>query len=108
MVKPYIDLNKDLRKKANNDFEKDSFKLIIMQLLEKLWEMLEYMDIKLVTTERRRNDLVSNPNYHTAKFFCRKCISNRNEKNRNTYEKTCPEKTRLSILESSKILMYEF
>ena len=26
-------------------------------------------DIKLVTTERRRKYLVSEPNYHTAKFF---------------------------------------
>ena len=29
----------------------------------------KYRDIKLVTTERRRNYLVSEPNYHTAKFF---------------------------------------
>ena len=26
-------------------------------------------DIKLVTTERRKNYLVSEPNYHTTKFF---------------------------------------
>ena len=29
----------------------------------------KYRDIKLVTTERRRNYLVSEPNYHTTKFF---------------------------------------
>ena len=29
----------------------------------------KHRDIKLVTTERRRNDLVSEPNYYTAKFF---------------------------------------
>ena len=28
-----------------------------------------HRDIKLVTTERRRNYLVSEPNYHTTKFF---------------------------------------
>ena len=28
-----------------------------------------YRDIKLVTTERRRNDLVSEQNYHTATFY---------------------------------------
>ena len=37
-------------------------------------------DIKLVTTERRRHYLVSELNYHTAKFFTE------NEKNSNTYE----------------------
>ena len=31
--------------------------------------MWENRDIKLVTTERRRNYLVSEPNYHTTKFF---------------------------------------
>ena len=29
----------------------------------------KHRDIKLVTTERRRNHLVLEPNYHTKKFF---------------------------------------
>ena len=29
----------------------------------------KYRDIKLVTTERKRNYLVSEPNYHYTKFF---------------------------------------
>ena len=29
----------------------------------------KYRDIKLATTERRKNCLVSEPNYHTTKFF---------------------------------------
>ena len=29
----------------------------------------KHKDIKLVTTERRRNYLVSEPNYHTTKFY---------------------------------------
>ena len=29
----------------------------------------KHRDIKLVTTERRRNYLVSEPNYHFTKFF---------------------------------------
>ena len=37
-------------------------------------------DIKLLTTERGRKYLVSEPNYRTANYFYRKCISNRNEK----------------------------
>ena len=37
-----------------------------MHFLEKLWK---YRDIKLVTTERRRNYLVSEPNYQSTKFF---------------------------------------
>ena len=29
----------------------------------------KHRDIKLVTTERRKNYFVSEPNYHTTKFF---------------------------------------
>ena len=45
----------------------------------------KHRDIKLVSSESRRNYLVSEPNYHTKAFF-RYFISNKNEKNHNTYE----------------------
>ena len=32
-------------------------------------DVRKYRDIKLVTTDRRRNQLVSEPNYHTSKYF---------------------------------------
>ena len=34
--------------------------------------MRKHRDFKLVTTERRRNYLVSEPNYHTTKFYTEK------------------------------------
>ena len=69
-LKPYIDMDIDLIKKPKNDFEKDFFKLIKNAVFRKVMENVrKHRDIKLVTTERRRNDLVSEPNYYTAKFF---------------------------------------
>ena len=57
-------------------------------------------DFKLVTTERKRNYLVSEANYHTKKFFHRKFISNRNEKKKKTeMHMNKPAYLRLSILE---------
>ena len=35
----------------------------------------KHRDIKLVTTEKRRNYLVSEPNYHTQKFFTEKLFA---------------------------------
>ena len=80
-VKPYIDMNTKLRKKAKNDFEKDFFKLMNNAVFGKTMKNLRVdRNIKLVTTGRRENYLVLEPNYHTTKFI------NRNEKNSNTNE----------------------
>ena len=46
-----------------------------MQYLENLWKIRENIDIKLVNTERKRNYLVSKPNYHTTKFFTKHLLA---------------------------------
>ena len=69
-LKPYIDMNTELRKQAKNDFEKDFFKLIDNSVFGKTMENVrKHRDIKLVTTDKRRSQLVSEPNYHTTKWF---------------------------------------
>ena len=69
-LKKYIDMNTELRKQAKNDFEKDFFKLMSNSVFGKTIENArKHRDIKLVTTDKRRNQLVSEPNYHTTKWF---------------------------------------
>ena len=63
-------MNTDGRKKEKNDFEKEFFKLMNNAVFgETMENVRKHRDIKLSTTERRRNYLVSEPNYHTTKFF---------------------------------------
>ena len=63
-------MNTELRKEAKNYFEKDFFKLMNNAIFEKTMENVrKHRDIKLVTTDKRRNQLVSEPNYHTTKWF---------------------------------------
>ena len=51
-------------------FEKDFFKLMNNAVVRKAMQnMRKHRDIKLVRTERRKNYLVSEPNYHTTKRF---------------------------------------
>ena len=70
-LKPCIDLNTELRKNAKNEFEKDFYKSKINSIYGKTVQNdRKHRDIKLVTTEYKRNKLVSEPNYHSTK-----CIS---------------------------------
>ena len=46
----------------------------------------KHRDIKLVKTERRRNYLVSEPNYHTTKFFTENLLAIQMNENRDTSE----------------------
>ena len=81
-LKPYIDMNTHLRKKTKNDFKKHFLKLMNNGLFRKIVGNIvtKYKGIKPVTTEKRRNYLVSEPNYHKTHFFFWKCTSLRNEK----------------------------
>ena len=66
----------------------------------------KHRDIKLVTVERRRNYLASEPNYHIAKFFTENLLAIEMKKNQIYMNK--PVHLGLSILELSKILMHKF
>ena len=63
-------------------------------------------DIKLVTTERRRNYLLSEPNNHTTEFFTEQLSAIEMKKAKILTNKHVF--LGLSIIELSKILMYEF
>ena len=63
-------MNTDFFKKAKIDFENYFFNLMNNAVLGKTMEnMRKHRDIELAKTERKKNYLVSKPNYHTAKFF---------------------------------------
>ena len=56
---------------------KDLFKLMNNAAFGKTMENVrKHRDIKLVTTDKRRNQLASEPNYHTKKKLFRKFDGN--------------------------------
>ena len=107
LLKLYIDMNTELRKATNNDFEKDLFKLMNNSVFGKTIENIrKHRDIKLVTTDKRISKLVSEPNYHTINLISEDLSIIEMKKTKVKMNK--PIYLGLSILEISKILMYEF
>ena len=106
-LKEYINFNTELRKKATNDFEKDFFKLMNNAVFGKTMENVrKHRDIKFVKTDKKRNKLVSEPNFHTMKLTDDNLAIIEMKKVKVKMNK--PIYLGLSILDMSKITMYEF
>ena len=100
-------MNTKLRTEAKNEFEKDFFKLMKNSAFGKTMENVrKHTNIKLVTTDEKRNKLVSEPNYHTTKHFSENLLAIKMKKTKVKMNK--PVYLRMSILDISKMLMYEF
>ena len=100
-------MNTELRKLAKNDFEKDLFILMNNSVFGKTMENIRnHRDIKLVTTDRKRSKLVSEPNYYTINLISEDLSIIEMKKTKVKMNK--PIYLGLSILEINKILMYEF
>ena len=106
-LKPYTDMDTELRKAAKNHFEKDLSKLMNNSVFGKTMENIrKHRDIKLVTADKKRSKLVSEPNYHTINLISEDLSIIEMKKTKVKMNK--PIYSGLSILEISKILMYEF
>ena len=100
-------MNADLRKHAKNDFEKDFFKLMNNSVFGKTMENVRnHRDIKLVTTDKRRSILASEPNYHSSKRISKDLMIMEMKKVEVKMNK--PIYLGQAILDISKTLMYEF
>ena len=72
-----------------------------------MWENVrKHRHIKLVATEEKRSKLVSEPNYYTTKHFSENLLAIEMKKTKVRMNNTMY--LRMSILDISKTLMYEF
>ena len=100
-------MNTKVRTEAKNEFEKDFFKLMNNSVFGKAMENVrKHRDIKLVTTDEKRNKLVSEPNDHTTKHFPEILLAIEMKKTKVKMNK--PLCLGISILDISKTIMYEF
>ena len=106
-LKPYIDMNTKFTTEVKNGFEKDFFKLMNNAAFGKTMENVrKHRDMKLVTTDKRRNQLISEPNYYTTKYFSENLMAIEMKKIKVKMNK--PVYLGMSILDVCKTLMYDF
>ena len=96
-----------VKEKSKKEFEKDFFKLMNNSVFGKIMENVRYhRDIKLVTSDKRRNWLVSEPNYHSHINLSDHLMAIEMKK---TFVKIIkPLYLGMSILDISKTVMNEF
>ena len=100
-------MNAKLRQKVKINFEEQFFKLMNNAVFGKTMENVrKHRNIKLVTAERRRNYLVSEPNYHATKFFTENVSAIEMRKTQILMNK--PVYLGLSVLDLNKTVIYEF
>ena len=106
-LKEYIDMNTELRMNAKNDFDKDFYKLMNNAVYGNTMENVrKHKIIKLVNDDTKRNKFVSEPNYHTTKWFSENLLGI--EMKKTSVKMNKPIFLGLAILSLSKIKMYEY
>ena len=106
-MKSYIDKNTKLRMESKNEFDKGFYELMNNAVCGKTMQNVRnHRDIKLTTTNARRKQLVSQPNYHTCKRFSENLIAIELRKTKVYMNK--PIYIGQAVLDISKTLMYKF
>ena len=109
LMEPYIRMNTDFRKKAHSDFEKNFYKLMNNSVFGKTMENLRNrVDIKIVRSNEtdKIRMLIASPLYSRHVLFSNDLAGVEMLKTKPVLNK--PVYTGMTILDNSKILMYDF
>lgn len=109
-LKPYIELNTSLRMKATNDFDKNFYKLLINANFGKTIENKRaQVDIRMKTKWEGKSGarkLIALPNFKKFNIFDKDLVAIHLNKVNILMDK--PISVGMSVLDISKVLMYEF
>ncbi len=107
MDEGYIEKNIELRKAAQNDFEKDFFKLMNNSVFSRtMMNVRKNVDIRLVSETEKYTKLVSKPNFEKSTFFVKDLAAVHLRKTEVKFNQ--PIYIGMTILDISQTLMYNF
>ena len=107
ILKPYIEFNTEKRKNANNDFEKDVYKLMNNAVFGKTMEdKRKHLDFEIVSDETRFMKCVNNPSFKHSHIISDNLVGVEKQKAQLKLDK--PIFIGMSILDLSKQHMYKF
>ncbi|KAF4526571.1 hypothetical protein B566_EDAN009587 [Ephemera danica] len=106
-LKPYIELNTEMRKKAKNSFEKDFFKLMNNAVYGKTMENVrKRIDMELVTDPKRLEKCIASIYFKDTTIYSENLSAIHFHKKKVVLNK--PTYVGMAILDISKTLMYDF
>jgi len=106
-LKPYMELNSQLRKNAKQEHEKDLYKKMNNSTYGKTCENLtKRSDIRLVTTQEQMKRLTDQPHCQSFKIFGESLAAIQMEKLFTKIDK--PTQVGFKVLEASKLVMMRF
>ena len=106
-MEPYIRKNTDLRKLANNDFEKDFFKLMNDSVFGKTIENIrKRQNVHIIDNRKMADKLSSKPNFERLTIFDENLVAVHMKKTEVYFNK--PIYVGQAILDLSKTLMFDF
>lgn len=106
-LKQYIDLNTQIRAQAKNGFEKDFLKLMNNSVFGKTMENIhKHVNVELVTESQKMKKLVAKPTFKVAKRFNEHLVGVNMVREKLLLNK--PVYTGFTLLDLSKVLMYQF
>ena len=107
ILKPYIEFNTDKRKNANNDFEKDVYKLMNNAVFGKTMEdKRKHLEFEIASDETRFMKCVNNPSFTHSHIISDNLVGVEKQKAQLKLDK--PIFIGMSILDLSKQHMYKF
>lgn len=106
-MKPYVDFNTEMRKKATTEMDKNLYKLLVNAVFGKTMENVRaYKNVEMITRAERLRKVIKKPSFERAVIFTDNLVACSVHRTKTFLNK--PIYIGFTVLDLSKLLMYNF